>query len=72
MPTLTDEMAHAIIRLRKKQGRIRKLDTLKEIFRHFGIIGKDYDKVRNYLTLDDSNYITINSIVFFRKNKKFI
>jgi type II secretory pathway component PulK len=69
VPTLTDEMAHAIIRLRKKQGRIRKLDTLKEIFRHFGIIGKDYDNVRNYLTLDDSNYITINSIVSSGKIK---
>lgn len=69
VPTLTDEMANEIIRLRKKQGKIKKLDTLKEIFRHFGIIGKDYEKVMNYLTLDDSNYITINSIVSSAKIK---
>lgn len=62
VPTITDEIADAIIQLRKKRGKIKKLDTLKEIFRHFGVIGKDYEEVMKYLTLDNSNYILINSI----------
>ena len=39
-----------------------KIDDLKEIFRYFGIIGADFQKIMNYLTIYDSNYMTINSI----------
>lgn len=62
VPSITEEVADAIIQYRKKHGKIKKLTTLKEICRHFGIIGSEYDKVQNYLTLNTSNYLTINSV----------
>jgi len=55
--------------LRNKRGKITKLDTVKEIFRYFGIIGKDYEAIQQYITLDNSNYITINSIASSGKIK---
>lgn len=69
VPTMTPEMVETIVQLRKKKGKIKKLSTLKEIFRHFGIIGKDYLKILDYLTIDDSNYITINSVASSGKIK---
>ena len=62
-------MAYAIILFRKKKGKIKKLSTLKEIFRHFGIVGKDYLKIMDYLTIDNSSYITINSVASSGKIK---
>ncbi len=61
VPSITEEIAAAIIQVRKKYGKIKKLTILKGICRHFGIIGSEYDKVQNYFTLDNSNYLTINS-----------
>ena len=69
VPTVTQEMADAIIQFRKKKGKIKKLSTLKEIFRHFGIVGKDYLKIMDYLTIDNSSYITINSVASSGKIK---
>lgn len=69
VPEITQEIAEAIIQFRKKQGKIRKLSTLKGILRHFGIVGKDYMKVIEYLTINDSNYMTINSIASSGKIK---
>lgn len=59
---ITEEIAKAIIYYRGKKGKIAKIDDLKEIFRYFGIIGADFQKIMNYLTVYDSNYMTINSI----------
>ncbi len=69
VPLMTGEIAGAIVQLRKKKGRIKKLSTVKEVFRHFGIVGKDYLKIMEYLTIDDSNYITINSVASSGKVK---
>ena len=62
VPTITEEIAKGIIHYREKRGKIGKIDDLKEIFRYFGIIGADFQKIMNYLTIYDSNYMTINSI----------
>lgn len=69
VPGMPLEMAEAIVQLRKKRGKIKKLSTLKEIFRHFGVVGKDYQEIMEYLTIDDSNYITINSVASSGKMK---
>src|SRR3972149_3981347 len=62
VPTITEEIAKAMIKYRGKRGKIAKIGDLKEIFRYFGIIGADFQKIMNYLTVYDSNYMTINSI----------
>ena len=62
VPTITEEIAKAMIKYRGKRGKIAKIGDLKEIFRYFGIIGSDFQKIMNYLTVYDSNYMTINSI----------
>ncbi|GJQ22302.1 hypothetical protein BIY37_10620 [Candidatus Brocadia sapporoensis] len=69
IPAITERIADFIIQLRNKRGKIKKLDTLKEIFRYFGIIGKDYEAILQYITLDNSNYIMINSIASSGKIK---
>ena len=62
VPTITEEIARAMIEYRGKIGKIAKIDDLKEIFRYFGIIGAYFQKIINYLTVYDSNYMTINSV----------
>lgn len=62
VPAITEEIAKAIVKYRKKKGKIQQIGDLKEIFRYFGIIGSDFIKIMNYLTVYDSNYMTINSI----------
>ena len=62
VPTITEEIAKAMIIYRGKRGKSAKIGDLKEIFRYFGIIGADFQKIMNYLTVFDSNYMTINSI----------
>ena len=69
IPTITQEIAEALIQFRDKNGRIKRLDDLKELFSHFGIIGADFQKITNYLTIVDSNYMTINSISYSNKTK---
>ena len=62
VPAITEEIARAMIKYRGKRGKIAKIGDLKEIFRYFGIIGADFLKIMEYLTVYDSNYMTINSI----------
>ena len=69
IPTITPEIAEAIIQFRDKNGKIKRLDELKEILGQFGIIGADFQKITNYLTIVDSNYMTINSISYSNKMK---
>lgn len=69
VPTITREVADAIIQFRKTKGKINNLNKLKELFRHFGIIGKEYQEITDYLTIDNSNYIMINSVASFGKIK---
>lgn len=69
VPTISENIANAIIQVRKKRGNIQKLSTLKAIFKHFGVIGKDYEDAMKYLTLDKSDYCMINSIASSGKIK---
>ena len=69
VPAITEEIAKAMIKYRGKRGKIAKIGDLKEIFRYFGIIGADFLKSMNYLTVYDSNYMTINSISSSEKVK---
>lgn len=61
IPMVTPEIAEAIIQLRKKRGGINNLNSLKDLFAKLGILGKDYQKITNYLTVANSNYMTIHS-----------
>ena len=69
VPAITEEIAKAMIKYRGKRGKIAKIGDLKEIFRYFGIIGADFLKIMNYLTVYDSSYMTINSISSSEKVK---
>lgn len=62
VPMMTPEIADEIIQFRTKEGIINNIDVLQELFRHFGIIGSNFQKITNYLTTDDSNYVTITSV----------
>lgn len=64
VPMITQEIAEAIIKSRLKHKRIRNAKDLREIFRPFGIIGSDFQKITGYITIDNSNYMTINSISY--------
>ncbi len=69
VPMVTQEVAEAIVEFRRKHKIIRNAKVLKEIFRPFGIIGADFQKIINYITIDNSNYMTINSISSSADNK---
>lgn len=67
VPKMTKEIAAAIIKLRGKRGKIKQLDKLKDIFAHFGILGSDFQDILKYITIYDSNYLTIKSISYSDK-----
>ncbi|MCC6325344.1 MAG: hypothetical protein DCC43_11625 [Candidatus Brocadia sp.] len=69
VPEMTKEIAESIIRVRKKRGKIKNLSILKAIFKHVGVIGKEYEEMIKYVTLDTSDYITIHSIASSGKIK---
>ncbi len=69
VPLVTPDIADAIIQHRTKEGMINNLDDLRELFRHFGVIGSDFLKIPNYLTTDDSNYLTITAVASSDKIK---
>ncbi|MDN3511355.1 MAG: general secretion pathway protein GspK [Candidatus Jettenia sp.] len=69
IPMITSEIAEAIIQFRKKWGSVKRIDSLKDILSQFGIVGKDYQKILNYLTISDSNYMTIHAIASSDKIK---
>lgn len=69
VPMITQEIAEAVVKYREKHGKIRNAKDLREIFRPFGIVGSDFQKIINYITIDNSNYMTINSISFSSDNK---
>lgn len=61
VPMITSEIAEAIIQFRRKWGSIKRIDSLKDILSQFGVVGKDYQKILTYLTVSDSNYMTIHA-----------
>ncbi len=69
VPAITEDMATSLFEAKKKVGRIDKLDDLREFFRSFGIIGTDFQKILEYVTIYDSNYMTINAVSSFNKMK---
>lgn len=69
VPAITQEMATSLFEAKKKVGRIDKLDDLREFFRSFGIIGTDFQKILEYVTIYDSNYMTITAVSSFDKMK---
>lgn len=62
IPGITPEIAEAITILKKKGKDIKQFTVLKEIFKHFGIIGSDFQNITKYLTLSDSGYMTVNAV----------
>lgn len=69
IPLVTADIADAIIQYRTKEGVINTIETLQELLRHFGVIGGDFQKISNYLTTDDSNYVTITAVASSDKIK---
>jgi general secretion pathway protein K len=69
VPIITPDIADAIIEFRKKNGEIKSVTDLEEIFGPYGIIGEELQKTMELLTLDNSNFVTINSISTFEKVK---
>src|SRR3990167_6427288 len=69
VPMITQEIAEAVVKYRKKKGKIKSVADLEEIFGPYGIIGEELHKTMNLLTIDNSNFVTINSISTFDKVK---
>ena len=69
VPIITPDMAEAIIEYKKKKGKIKSVADLEEIFGPYGIIGEELQKTMILLTIDNSNFVTINSISTFEKVK---
>ncbi len=69
VPMITPDAADEIVRLRSEQDGIESLDHLKDVLRRHGIVGKDYQKIINYLTVSGSNYLSILATAFSDKGR---
>lgn len=64
VPDITPEVVDAIIQYRDENGKIEKFRELKELFRGYGIVGSYFQEITKYLTVYDSNFLTINSVAY--------
>jgi len=62
VPDITPEIVDAIIQYRDENGKIEKFKDLKEVFREFGIVGSSFQEITKYLTVYDSNFLTITAL----------
>ncbi len=69
VPLVTMDIADAIVQYRLKEGNINNIEALQELLRHYGVIGSDFPKISNFLTVDDSNYVTITAVASSDKIK---
>ncbi|MCF6149076.1 MAG: general secretion pathway protein GspK [Candidatus Kuenenia sp.] len=71
VPDITPEVVDAILQYRDENGKIEKFRELKELFRGYGIIGSYFQEVTKYLTVYDSNFLTIHSIAYPEESGNF-
>ena len=69
IPGLSDDLADDLILYIEENGSIKEVDDLREIFWSLGIIGDSFEKIRQYLTLDQSGFVTIRAVAKSSDNK---
>lgn len=62
LPGLSDGIAEDLISSIEESGPIKEVDDLREIFWSLGIIGDSFEKIRPYLTVDQSSFVTIRAV----------
>lgn len=63
LPGLTDGIAEDLISYIEESGPIKEVDDLREVFWSLGIIGDSFEKIRTYLTVEQSSFVTIRAVV---------
>lgn len=62
IPGLSDGIADDLISYIGESGPIKEVDDLRDLFWSLGIIGDSFEKIRPYLTVDQSSFVTIRAI----------
>ena len=61
IPGLPGDIVHELSLYMEENGLISNVEELREIFWGLGIIGDKFEDVKRYLTLEDSDFITITA-----------
>jgi type II secretory pathway component PulK len=59
---ITLQEADEVVALVKEKKEIKNIDEVKDLFFKFGVAGRDFEKVRNLLTVASSPYFSIRSV----------
>ncbi len=62
IPGLSDDIADELMSYIEESGPINEVDDLREMFWGLGIIGDSFEKIRPYLTVDQSSFVTIRAV----------
>ena len=61
IPGLSDDIVHELSLYMEENGIIGDMEKLRDIFWELGIIGDNFEDVKRYLTLENSEFITITA-----------
>ena len=62
IPGLSEDIVDELYLYIEENGAIRTHEELREIFWDLGVIGSNFEDIRPYLTLDQSDFVTISAI----------
>jgi type II secretory pathway component PulK len=62
IPGLSEDMVDELYLYIEENGAIKTAEELREFFWDMGVIGSDFEDVKPYLTLDQSDFVTISAI----------
>ena len=69
IPGLSDDLVDDLLLYIAENDSIKEVEDLREIFWSLGIIGDSFEKLRPYLTLDQSGFVTIRAVAKSSDNK---
>ena len=61
IPGLSDDIVDELSLYREENGIIGDMEELKDIFWELGIIGDSFEDVKRYLTIENSDFVTISA-----------
>ncbi len=62
IPGLSDDMAEELSLYIEENGMIKTAEELRDIFWSLGVIGDSFEDIKPYLTLDESDFVTISAV----------
>lgn len=65
LPGLSDDVIDELVLFLEENGEFSDFDKLREFFWSLGIVGTEFENIRPYITINQSDYVTIRAVSAF-------